>query len=123
LAENAPVPNERVVPVLRGLLINGVLIASLFLVIAVGDKLGGAWVLLFPAWLLVLFAAAMWWLRRHPRAAPKTIQARRLVVLLTAVVTGLVIGGPSYALIAGIGCGLALLLVFGLERVRSRTAR
>ena len=92
-------------------LINGALIASLFLVIAVGDRLGGAWVLLFPAWLLVLFAAAMWWLRRHPRPVPTNMQARRLVLLLTAVVTGLVVGGPSYALIAGISCGLALLLV------------
>ena len=109
--------------VLRGVLINGALIASLFLVIAVGDRLGGAWVLLFPAWLLVLFAAAMWWLRRHPRPVPTNMQARRLVLLLTAVVTGLVVGGPSYALIAGIGCGLALLLVSGIERLRSRAAR
>ena len=109
--------------VLRAVLINGALIASLFLVIAVGDRLGGAWVLLFPAWLLVLFAAAMLWLRRHPRPVPKNIQRRRLVLLLTAVVAGLVVGGPSYAVIAGIGCGLALLLLFGLERRRSRPAR
>jgi len=68
LAENAPVADERWSSsrVLRAVLINGALIASLFLVIAVGDRLGGAWVLLFPAWLLVLFAAAMLWLRRHP---------------------------------------------------------
>lgn len=110
-------------PVLRGLLINGALIASLFLIIAVADGLGGAWVLLFPAWLLVLFAAAMWWLRRYPRPAPRNMPARRLLLLLTAIVTGLVVGGPSYALVAGIGAGLALLLVFGVERLRSRTAR
>jgi len=109
--------------VLRGVLLNGALIASLFLVIAVGDRLGGAWVFLFPAWLLVLFAATMWWRRRHPRPVPKTMQRRRLVLLLTAVITGLVVGGPTYALIAGISCGLALLLVSGIERLRSRPAR
>ena len=42
--------------------------------------------------------------------------------VLPAVITGLVVGGPTYAVIAGISCGLALLLVSGIERLRSRAA-
>jgi nitrate/nitrite transporter NarK len=104
-------------------LINGVLIGSLFAVIAIGDKLGGAWVLLFPVWLLILFAGAMLWQRRNPSRAPKDMRPVRLVVFLTAVVTGLALGGPSYALVAAIGAGLAILLLLGVERLRSRAAR
>jgi hypothetical protein len=106
-------------PVPRGVLINAALIASLFLVLAVTERLGGAWWWLFPAWLLVLLAGVTWWLKRHPRARaePSTLRKRRLLVLLTAIVGGLVLGGPTYALIAGIGAGLAVLLVTGIERL------
>ena len=102
--------------VVRGVLINGALIASLFLVIAVTDRLGGAWVLLFPAWVLLLFAGAMWRLKRHPRKEPSKERRVYVLVLLTAIVVGLVVGGPSYALIAGIGCGLAVVLVSRVAR-------
>jgi hypothetical protein len=104
------------------LLINGALIGSLLLVIAVGDRLGGAWALLFPAWLLVLFVGAMLWLRRHPRNEPKSKRTGRLLLLVTAVVTGFLLGGLSLGLIAGIGAGLAVLLVLAVERVQNRPA-
>jgi hypothetical protein len=106
-------------PVPRGVLINAALIASLFLVLAVTERLGGAWWWLFPAWLLVLLAGVTWWLKRRPRAGaePSTLRKRRLLMVLTAIVVALVLGGPSYALIAGIGAGLAVLLVTGIERL------
>ncbi|HEY7149881.1 MAG TPA: hypothetical protein VH420_10600 [Gaiellaceae bacterium] len=104
------------------MLINGALIGSLLLVIAVGARLGGAWELLFPAWLLVLLVGAKLWLKRHPRDESRSKWRARLLVLLTAAVTGFLVGGLSLGLLAGVCAGLAVLLVLALERVQKSPA-
>jgi uncharacterized membrane protein YfcA len=103
-------------------LINGALVGSLLLVMVVGDRLGGAWALLFPAWLFVLFVGAMLWLKSHPRDESRSKWRPRLLVLVTAVVAGFLVGGVSVGLLAGVGAALAVLLALALERVQNRPA-
>ena len=101
---------------LRALLINGALIASLFIAVALGNGLGGAWNYLFPVWILTLFVIAMVVVRRRPSLRRPVSVRSRLLVIATAVVTGFLLEGLPLALIAGIGAGLAVLLVLGIER-------
>ena len=101
---------------LRALAINGALIASLFLAIALGNALGGAWNYLFLVWILTLFVVAMVVLRRRPSLRRPVSIRSRLLLIATAVVTGLLLGGLPLALIGGIGAGLAVLLALGIER-------
>ena len=106
----------------RALLINGALIASLFIAIALGNGLGGAWNYLFPVWILTLFVIAMFVLRRRPSLQRPVNVRSRLLLIAAAVVTGFLLEGLPLALIAGIGAGLGVLLVLGLERRSSRGA-
>jgi hypothetical protein len=101
---------------LRALLINGALIASLFIAIALGNSLGGAWNYLFPVWILTLFVIAMVVLRRRPSLRRPVSVRSRLLLIATAVVAGFLLEGLPLALIGGIGAGLAVLLVLGIER-------
>jgi len=105
---------------LHGWLLNGALIASLFAVILAGDKLGGKWAtLLFPAYTVTLLVAGL--LYRHRQGWPPDTRQRSfrtvgVICVLVAVATGLIIGGPIDAFIAGLGAALGLLIVLGLRR-------
>lgn len=101
-------------------LVTGVLIASLFVVVAIGDKLGGKWVLLFPAYLLLVFVAIKLVVRRRGSSLEDPRRPFRrpwsVLVLLVAFTGGLLFGGPSGAVLAGLGVALAWVLVLGLQR-------
>jgi hypothetical protein len=42
---------------------------------------------------------------------------RVAVFVSVAVFTGLIVGGPGYALIAGVGAAMGLLIALGIRRV------
>jgi len=102
------------------LLVNGVLIAALFAVLVVGDKLGGKWALLFPGFLVGLLVAILLYRRRRGWSqadSPSSSRtAGRAILLVTAIATGLLLGGPTLALMAGLGSAAGLLIVVGIRR-------
>ena len=105
---------------LRGLLVNGALIASLFVALVVGDKLGGKWELLFPAYIVALLVALLLYRRRRGWPAG-TRQGSfsnrgRVLLVLVAVALGLLFGGPTLAFIGSLGAALGLLIVLGIRR-------
>src|SRR5262245_23341207 len=99
----------------RAVLINSALIASLFIAIALGNGLGGAWNYLFPIWILTLCD-------RDGRSAPSPIASTPGERSISPFAHcgggggGFSPGGLPLALVGGIGAGLAVLLVLGIER-------
>ena len=109
---------------LRALLLNGAFIAALFAVIAAGDRLGGKWELLFPAYIVALLVGLLLYRRRRGWPAStrqgSSLTASRVLLVVVAVVTGLLLGGPTLALIAGLSATLGVLLAVGMQRTSRR---